>query len=84
MGAKDRFQRIGETFYYVKRSIKMLALPKLALRQFNEGRIVGAVQLHFMKHLQSTEDYAAMSRLQEGAFKLVVQPGQTETLKGLP
>ena len=52
--------------------------------KFNKGGIVGAVRLHSMKHLQSTEDYTATSRLQEGAYKLLVQPGQTETLKGLP
>ena len=51
----------------------MLALPKPALTQFTKGGIVGAVRLHFMKHLQSTEDYTAMSRLQEGEYKPVVE-----------
>ena len=49
----------------------------------DQGGIVGAVRLHFMKHLQSTEDYTTMSRLQEGAFKLVVQRKSPRLHSGL-
>ena len=51
--------------------------------KFTKGRIVGAVRLHFMKHLQSTEDYTAMSRLQQGAYKLVVQRKSPRRMKDL-
>ena len=50
--------------------------------KFTKGGIVGAVRLHFMKHLQSTEDSTAMSRL-EGAFKLVIQRKSPRLHSGL-